>query len=308
MLWTYFSLQGKVAFRKLKSYGLNPFIALAGGAFLFVFFSKIFFSEFGYAHYFYPLIAFFFLLKYADTDKDEFLKSSYSHWDFRKIKLLENILIAFPFLLFLSYETHFLEAAVLLAIVGMVSFFTFTFRWNFSWPTPFYRYPFEFAVGFRSNWIFLLFSYGITAIAIYANNVNLGVFTLLLPLFISAVFYQKPEPVFFVWMYALNVEDFLKHKLKIAIRYGFLLTLPIIAVFLWFYPEAFLKISLVEIIGLGILISSVLSKYAVFPEKSSSAEAMTLFLSLIFPPFMFLFIPNLYQRAKQNLQHILAYD
>jgi hypothetical protein len=41
---------------------------------------------------------------------------------------------------------------------------------------PFYKYPFEFTVGFRTNYFMFFITYFLAIMAIHVDNFNLGIF------------------------------------------------------------------------------------------------------------------------------------
>jgi len=116
MIKRYFQLQYRMINRQLKSYGLHPFIAYVLLFAVFVGFSfLLFYPQIIYLPYLYLLVPFYFSFGLAETDRNDFLKICFNNKTYISIRIMENMLVALPFLVFLLYKRCFLIAFLLTA-------------------------------------------------------------------------------------------------------------------------------------------------------------------------------------------------
>jgi len=90
---------------------------------------------------------------------------------------------------------------------------------NYTIPTPFYKKPFEFIIGFRTAIGMIGFAYFLTIMGISVGNFNLGIFSLLVVFLTSFSFYAQPDSQFYVWIFSHSSATFLLDKIKIGIGY-----------------------------------------------------------------------------------------
>lgn len=253
-----------------------------------------------YAAYLYPLLALSMVFSLGESTRNEFLKATFTKADYRSIRLLENLLFLFPFLLYLLYEQQFLIAAVLFLIGMGFSFIQSGLSTSFVLPTPFYKYPFEFIVGFRQTfWVFILL-YILAGIALSVGNFNLGVVSLVVVFFACWPFYGTAEPVYYVWIHAATPSAFIQQKMGIALLYSFLLSLPIALVLIIGYQEKLLYILLAMLMGMAFLLLNLLGKYAFYPTSLPILQGFLLAFCLLFPPLLLIMLPYLYRKAIKN--------
>lgn len=301
----YFVIQYKRIIRILKEAGFNPFIAFCGIAIVFVLISEGLFHNVMYAKYIYPFFFLTFINSFGSIERNEFSKNIFSVADYKKIRLLENCIIAIPFFIFLVYKQEYIIAFSSFLIGAVLSFFNKVNTFSFATPTPFYKQPFEFIVGFRKTfWMFIL-GYILTCIAISVDNFNLGIFALIITFLTSMLFYLKPEPLFFVWIHSANSINFLWKKIKMACLHSTVLSLPIFLLLVLFFPDKAFIVIIFEITGILFVVMSLLGKYVSYPDDINPTVGFTLGLTLFFPPLLLLIIPYFYFQSKQNLQSIL---
>ncbi|MBK8556680.1 MAG: hypothetical protein IPL65_13330 [Lewinellaceae bacterium] len=170
----YFRLQRTMLERHLTEFGLAPGLGYLLSALLFTGFSGFLFYKTIYAEYIYLLICLSYLGKLSEWERNNFLKLCFPKTAYRQIRLVENSLLALPFLFFLVMQTCWLSAlALVLAAPGM-AFLHFEKQRNFQLPTPFFRRPFEFIVGFRSSFWLHFLAYGLGAIALNVGKLQPG--------------------------------------------------------------------------------------------------------------------------------------
>ena len=219
--------------------------------------------------------------------------------------MLENLIYAFPFALFLIYKEEFVMSFLLMVSSLLLVIFNFNVNLNFTIPTPFGKKPFEFVTGFRKTFFIFPFAYLLTYAAIAVNNFNLGIFSLLLVGLVCLSYYLKPENEYYVWSYCLTPKDFLIEKLKIGLLYFTVLSLPIvISLGVFFYNE--IGILLVFfIISYAYIIAIILAKYSAFPDEMSLPQGILIALSFMFPPILIGLIPYFYSLSVKRLTTLL---
>jgi hypothetical protein len=301
----YFLLQYKRLYRLIDENGINPYLVFTVVIFLFVMLSDLLFQKIEYAGYIYLILAFGLINNLGNQLRNDFLKNCFSNIDYKKIRAIENLIIATPFFIFLLYKKLFLLAIVIYAFAVGLSFFNKVNKGSITIPTPFYKKPFEFTVGFRKTfWIFLL-AYILAVIAISQNNFYLAVFALMATFFTCIGFYAKPETVFYVWIYSDDTTAFLLKKVKTAIAYSFFLSMPILIFLFIFFPENALIILIAEAVGIFLVITSLLGKYAYFPSEVNLIPGFFIALSIVLPPLLLVILPYFYFKSKKNISSIL---
>jgi hypothetical protein len=63
---------------------------------------------------------------------------------------------------------------------------------------PLYKYPFEFTVGFRTNYFMFFITYFLAIMAIHVDNFNLGIFSLILVFLSCSAILQIQKNEFYV--------------------------------------------------------------------------------------------------------------
>ncbi len=302
----YFKLQQRRLARTLSEIGINPILGYVLAALAFISFSVYLFYKTAWAEYIYAVVALSFVLKFSAAERNDFLKLSFSRKHYYQLRLVENSLVALPFCGYLLYEEHYLIALILWIILASMVKIDFKNKLNITIPTPFYKYPFEFIVGFRKSLLFILLAYFLAFKAWEADNFNLGVFSLGLLFLIGMSFYTKPENEYFVWMYAKNTTGFLIGKITTALICASFLTVPILlALAIWKTDQIGILIS-IQSLGYIFLAATILAKYSAYPLEMNLPQAIFLALSLSFPPMLLVVLPLFYIQSKKRLNSILG--
>ncbi|WP_183575607.1 hypothetical protein HDF18_17035 [Mucilaginibacter sp. X5P1] len=221
--------------------------------------------------------------------------------EYRKIRLVENMLIASPFVFFLALQ-HFFILSLTALICGMLS--SLYNEWgksSFVIFSPFSKEPFEFTVGFRKSYWLLAILYILTIISISVGNFNLGVAALLGVMLVCMNFYSITEPIFYVWIYTQQPKYFLIGKVKTAMLYSISLVLPLMILLSVFYPAKVFIILGITLIGLLYIAMSVVAKYTNYPAQINLLQIIKLGAGVIFPPFMLIIIPHFYLQSIRKL-------
>jgi hypothetical protein len=304
----YFKLQFSLFNRKIKEIGLSPLLGYGLTFLIFYGISFTLFSLTEFAEYIYCLIAIALISKLSESGRNDFLKTVFSTNDYRKLRIVENLLLALPFVLFLLFENSFLLVLILIPLSTFLSIFNFSNSFNYTIPTPFGRKPFEFLVGFRKTFLMFPLAYFITYQSILVGNFNLGIFSMLLITIVVLTYYSKPENEIYVWNFSLSSKGFLMNKIRTGILFLTLLISPIIISLIVFFPEE-ITISLVFLmLSYLYLIAMILAKYSVFPNEMNLPEGILLFASVFFPPLLLIVIPIFYSKSITQLNFILDND
>ncbi|WP_437395387.1 ABC transporter permease [Flagellimonas lutimaris] len=301
----YFELQLVMTNRKIKEAGVNPALGYFLGLIAFVLLSEYIFHKTEFAKYLVILACLGFQLRLSEKSRTDFLLATFGDKSKMKIRVLENLIISFPFALILVYKSSFLEAIILLLCSITIALFSFHSNLNFTIPTPFSKNPFEFTTGFRKTFLIFPLTYALSVIAINVGNFNLGIFSMSLMFLITLSYYSKPEEEFYVWVHANTPKSFLMKKMMIATKNSTLLTIPISLGLLIFYPAEYNLILLFLFIGILFLWTMVLAKYSAFPSEINLPEGIIIAFALSFPPLILLIIPYFYTKSIKNLRLIL---
>ena len=291
--------------RRFRQAGMHPALGYVLSPVIFVGLVEICFYKTSFAVYLVLLSAASVISRLAERNRTEFLQVVFGDKKYRRVRLLENLIVALPFLAMLLYHREFVGGAVLsLPVIGF-AYTSVGAGFQFSVKTPFYRWPFEFTVGFRNTLLFLPMIYAVVVLGILVNNPNLGIFGNLSVFFLAFTYYVKPEPEYFVWIFAKHPRHFLWSKMKIALLYSSMLALPAALCLISFYPEKTPIILLFNGLGLVGLLVGVLAKYSAYPNEMHLPETIMMGLGLYFPPLLLAVIPYFYFRSIKNLNSLL---
>jgi len=301
----YFQLQYKRLFRILKDFGINPYLGAILGVVIFILLSNTLFSKITYFEYIYVIITLIAVLQLGKTERNDFLKNSYTANSYLKLRLLENLVVALPFAVILLIKGFYV---CVLGTAGgslLLSFYNNIGQSNFTIPSPFSKKPFEFTVGFRSYYWLYIIIYAVTVISFSVGNFNLGIFAYLGVLIVCMSFYSTPEPVFYVWIHAQQPAAFLKAKIKTALLYSLFTSLPIGIALTCFFPSKVFIVIAVSICGFLYVIFGVVAKYTNYPNHITLLQVFTMSIGMIFPPALLVLIPYFYLKSAKKLSTYL---
>jgi hypothetical protein len=304
----YLTLQYNLLNRKMIEIGFSPIFGYGLAIITFYGVSVFLFSKTEYAEYFYGLTAISFLSRLNGKRRNDFLKTIFTVKDYKKLRIIENLIVIFPFVVFLLFTQSFLVVLVLISISILMSIFNFDNSFNYTIPTPFSKKPFEFSVGFRKTFYIFPFAYFLTLQSILVENFNLGIFSLILIAIVILSYYSKPENEFYIWSFNLSSKGFLMNKIKIGILYSTLLSLPVIAPLIIFFPDEATILLLFILLSYAYIITLILAKYSAYPNEMNLPEGILIGLSLMFPPILLAIIPMFYSKSIKQLKPILEND
>lgn len=308
MMKEYFKLQYTMNKRKLSD-GSRPIVGYLIALLILLAFVGLSIYLFHlvpiYAPYLYVFVSLFFAAQLSEIKRNDFLKFHFENSQYRKVRILENVIITVPFAIFLLYKQEFYLIISLVVAAVLLALLNFKTTYNMVIPTPFYKKPFEFTVGFRNTFFMFPIAYAIVVIAIIVDNFNLGIFALLLVFLSVLTYYHKPEKVYFVWSHSLTATQFLIEKIKTAFLFSFCLCSPIILLLGIFYFENLGTLLLFLFLGYLYLTTLILAKYSDFPNEANPGVSIIIVLCLLIPPFLIVTIPFFAIQSTKKLNVFL---
>ena len=294
-----------MANRRLSDLGVNPAVGYILGIATFILISELLFTKTEFAKYLVILTGLGLIIQSSEIKRTEFLKIVFGNKRSRKIRVIENLFISLPFTILLMFHMAFIESLLLILSSLVVSNLTLKNTGNYTLTTPFSSKPFEFTVGFRNTFFIFPIAFILTIIAISVNNLNIGIFAMLLVFLTSLSFYVKPENEYFVWVYSVTPAKFIFEKLKIATQYISIPVSPIAISLFLFYPENSAMILIFLSAGFAFLWTMILIKYSAYPNEMNLLEGILIALCINFPPFLLALIPFFYFKAINRLNVLL---
>ena len=293
--------------RKLSD-GSHPIVGYLLALFILLIFvglSMLLFYKTTFAPYLYVLISLYFTSKLSEIKRNDFLKIHFGNKQYRKVRILENLIVTLPFVIFLIYKQQFYPTIFIVAITVLIALLNFKTTYNFSIPTPFFKKPFEFTVGFRNTFFLFFIAYGLAIIAVMVDNFNLGIFSLLLIFLTVLVYYLNPENEYFVWSYSLTPARFLIEKIKTAFLFSFYLYSPVLIMLSIFYFENLNVLFFFALLGHLYLTTIILAKYSAYPNEMDLVQAIIMTICLAFPPMLIVAIPLFASKSVNKLKAFL---
>ena len=257
-----------------------------------------------YAPYIYAFGSLLFISKLSEIRRNDFLRICFGNKQYRKVRIFENLIVALPFVIFLVYKQHFYLTILLLAITMLIALLSFKATYNITIPTPFYKKPFEFTVGFRNSFFMFFIAYGLAIIAVAVDNFNLGVFALGLIFLTILGYYLKPENEYFVWSFGCTASNFLLAKIKTALMFSFCLCLPVLILLSVFYFDHIGALLACTFLGFLYLSTLILAKYSAYPEEMGIMQGVIFAIGL-FPPMLIVVIPLFASQSVNRLKVFL---
>lgn len=301
----YFVLRCRLISRYLADSGINPVLLCLIILISFVMLSQYLISKTTYAHYAYALVPVILASGLSSVERNIFLRSCFSDHQYNGIRLIENSLVALPFVIMLAVNLRFTGALIAILFSSLLSVIRVSPRYHVVIPTPFYRFPFEFLVGFRKAFPMIVIAYIFAGIAIAVANFNLGVFSLILLLLICLSFYMEPESKFYVWCYSMTSTEFILSKLKVLIIYMSMLTFPVLIALVVAFSDRYMGLLAVQVVGYISACAALLAKYSWFPRRLPLPHLIIFTIAVIFVPSVIVLIPYYYFKSRSALKEIL---
>jgi len=253
--------------------------------------------------FFYVLMA----IQLGEGTKSSQLYTLFSKRDYFKIRILENMLLAIPFALYLLYEGTYLSIGILAVTSFLFAFFRTSQSWDFVIPTPFKKFPFEWIIGFRKSILFILPIYFLLYKGWEVGNYNLSLATIGCLFLVGMSFYFQSESRYFVWIFSSDTTSFLLDKIKVATIGISILIIPVIIILLIGFPIQLIPLAITLVLGYAFLIATVLAKYSAFPNDWNLPQYILMGLCFPFPPLLLAVIPIFYKQARKKLSSVLEW-
>ena len=304
MVNSYLKLQYNLLTRHFTATGLPLVIApilLLGASYL-VYYLLLQYPVFG--SYAILLGNFQLLFLLTEKNRNDFLKNTFNKKDFYTIRLLENVLVTLPSIALLLSQSLWLYAFILGLLAVVFAFLTFK-AFGKSIPTPFTKKPFEFIIGFRRSYLLLLVLYLLAAIGCYVANPNLVLFCAVGIALTCVLYYQLPEPIFYLWNSQDTPTRFLLRKFRRGLLQCFLFVLPLLLIYTVIFSSAWIN-AFIVLGGICFLIPFAITlKYVAYPREINFPEGFALVLCFSFYPLIFALLPFYYVKAIKNLRNYL---
>ena len=298
----YFQLQYMRIARWLKEMGVHPVIGIIAAICLFVVGSFYVFYKIEIAEWVYAGVALVVVGQMSVLERNEEMRRMCKGVEYKKWRLIENVGLAFPFVIYLLYEREWGVALLLLTAAIILSFVTFRQLIFKSIPTPFKRIPFELIMGFRRTGILFLVMFFVMMKAIQVDNFNLGLVLLIATYLIQMSYYLITENDYFVWIFSLTKKAFLVKKWISSQIGAAVISIPFALLLAVFFPEKILFVLSAIALGHLWITTSVLCKYATFPKEMNVAQAFIFVGAIILFPFLIFLIPFYLKKANSSLE------
>jgi hypothetical protein len=301
----YLALQFTMINRRFRDAGVLPIFAYIILILGFYGLSIYLFKSTEFAEYIYPFLYLNFIGKLSETRRCEFLTSCFGDAQFKKIRIVENLICAIPFISFLLYQQLIIPIVFILVISIILALVNFRTKYHYTIFTPFSKRPFEFTRGFRNAFPLLTIAYVLVILAINLQNFNLGAFSLMIVFASSLSFYLSTENEYFVWNYNVNPRNFLLNKIKTALLFSSALAIPIVVLLSFYFQQNIELLFLFFIIGWGWVICAIVTKYSSYPNEINIPNGILLALCLGLPPMLLILTPILFYQSEKRLKNLL---
>jgi hypothetical protein len=301
----YLALQFTMINRRFRDAGVLPIFAYIILILGFYGLSIYLFKSTEFAEYIYPFLFINLIGKLSETRRCEFLTSCFGDAQFKKIRIVENLICAIPFISFLIYQQLIIPIVFILVITILLALVNFRTKYHYTIFTPFSKRPFEFTTGFRNTFPILIIAYVLVIVAANVNNFNLGIFSLLIVFGSSLSFYLATENEYFVWNYNVNPRNFLLNKIKTALLFSSALAIPIVVLLSFHFQQNIELLFLFFIIGWGWVICAIVTKYSSYPNEINIPNGILLALCLGLPPMLLILTPILFYQSEKRLKNLL---
>jgi hypothetical protein len=300
-LTSYGQLQFKLLNRQFRDIGLAPLIAYALILAFVIFASIRLFDQYSTAPFILMTTGAYCVSILHMKRRNYFLKNLLSRKQYVILRFVENIMVSLPFAIVLMANGYFLFAIGFCMVAAALSTLNLPEWLQKTIPTPFYKFPYEFAVGFRNTWWAITILYAVGIIGIVVDNSNLSLVVMGILGFCVISYYGTAEPTYYVWVHAKTPQQFLWYKFKIALQYYTVLLLPYVAMCsLFFWDDVLLFVS-VAIVAIFYLAALLLVKYTNYPEQPHLGNGILFACCIGVPPLLLLFIPYFYSITIKKL-------
>jgi len=301
----YFQLQQTRIARGLRSIGLHPLLGIVLGVIGIIGISQLMYFKTEYANWLHVLFSIYILNQFNAKKRILFLQNLYDHKIFRRIRLIENGIVAFPIIILLMTMGDYYFALAIIPFIILFAMVSTPSINSKTLPTPFRSNPFEWIVGFRRYFLLIGISYFLLFKAVQVHNFGLGLFSLLLLYVTALLFYQSPEKPYFVWLYTSDIRGFFKQKIKTALIGMVIISLVSFLTLLSYFTDQYLVITGSYFLGILFLVTMILAKYSNYPHEMNLPQGILFAMSIGFPPLILFALWTFYKQSKNRLKSYL---
>ncbi|MCB0761762.1 MAG: hypothetical protein KDC12_09595 [Flavobacteriales bacterium] len=301
----FFLLQRNMATRRMNSWGLPGAWGWLALPVLFIVLSTWLYVRTSFAPWIMVAFCAWPLSILNHPARVQFLSQAFAKWTFIRIRLLENVGAALPFVVVLTVHSNWVSSAIAALLVPL---FIWTPLRKPTWviPSPFSRFPWEFSSGYRRSWPLIVMFYLIIITGIQSGNFNWSAFGLVLLLLLPLRYYNEPEPLEYLMIYTCTPVQFLRKKIGVGAMYTLLLVAPACIMLALAFPEFILVQLAFLTVGLMYLATWISAKYSDYPYKLGVKSGMLIAYSFVFPPFLLGIIPFFFLKSVQKLKTYLS--
>jgi len=304
MISYYAKLQLTIFSRYIREQGLPPIIGFILAPIAFFLLSFQLFHKTLLAPYIYAALAVFSILPLLSYRRVEFLtniakKSTY------KLRLLETLAVGLPFILFLVYKGFPLVAFVVFVFAFISSFISPLGNTNLRIPTPYFHRPFEFIIGFRRYILLSVLSLFLLGMAYQSDNMNLGLFSILIQFAIILSYLGFIEPSTYIHAFKQTPTGFIFEKMKTVFLYTALTVLPLAGIQLYLFHASFIPLLFIISLGSFVLGFFVICKYANFPKPLNVGQTVLFVVSICVPILVIYTGPLFWKKSVARLNQLL---
>lgn len=250
-------------------------------------------------------------IHFGRNDKRFLLILNFQH---KRLFILEYHLLNIPFYIISIYHEDWKGLVLLFIGISIIPFLVAKRRLFNKRPFNFSRFlpstAIEWHAGLRKNYLLLAALY--ILILIFSKEgptIPIGIIALSI---LSTFFYLEAEPRHFLEVFEWPPKKFIQFKIKNQLLILGILILPLILLYLLFYPEYWYILAAMIIIGFTLQIISITLKYATYvPNQKLEANSFLIGLSVLFfiipfsVPVPFIMAFRYYNRAVRNLKYYL---
>lgn len=303
----YFQLQWRRFHRIMKELGFAPLITYVILPVILVSLMNLAYTKSKYTGFVLLIFYIKIIQNLNNNERIQHLKIIFGNNTFFKIRCIENFILAIPFLLVFIIHNDFRALSIQVLLILLLLFRASNKKVNLVLSTPFSASSHEFIEGLRKFWYWIVLSYSLTYIAITEDNVNIGLFALILLLISVLGYYNNIERDYIIWSNKRAVKEFLRYKIKQGVVGFLVLSLPIILSLGVFYPSHIDTLMIGIVICLLFIATIILAKYEAFPNNIGFSQQILILVSVIFLPMLLGVIPYFYLGAIKKLKSLLLY-
>ncbi len=295
-------LVSRIWSRWCRQYGVNPIIGVIVIIGLLIGMVAILDFKTIYAPYILILGFAVGLWQLCGIERNNFLRSVEGEKSWRILRLVENLVLSIPLIVYLGIKSEWLLSAIVCGLSILLTFITKQVRNLARIKTPLSWIPLQFPYGVRVMLLGYIFIYALVVIAISVGNENLGLVSIGAIQLIPWLTIEKKEHPVLLWEHTITPASFMVLKaMRILKGYMLIGVIPIVA-FLFFYPQFYLHIIGLVVTGVIGAFTLITIKYTYYGRQVPLLVYMVFVASCAVPPLLIIMGNSFYHRSIQNLK------